>query len=63
MSPGGGSFEVAAEALDAPAGLLHVLGLGRIGNAKGGTEAERAVLGASKSMKAVEALGASPASR
>src|SRR5262245_25829770 len=37
-------FQSPAEGLDAPAGLFHVLGLGRIGNAEGGTEAERRAL-------------------
>src|SRR5215813_7821330 len=34
------SLEVAAEPLDAPAGLLHVLGLGGIGDAERRAEAE-----------------------
>src|SRR5712691_10235339 len=38
------SFEVAAETLDAPAGFLHVLGLGGIGDAEGRVEAERRAL-------------------
>src|SRR4030095_24106 len=36
--------QVAAKALDAPARFLQVLGLGRIGDAKGGTETERRTL-------------------
>src|SRR3954454_14937758 len=38
------SFQVAAETLDATAGLLHVLGLGRVGDAKRGTETEGSAL-------------------
>ena len=36
----GGSAEIAAEALDALAGILEVGGLGRIGDAEGRPEAE-----------------------
>src|SRR5262245_44957163 len=35
------SCQVAAEALDAAASFLHVLGLGGVGNAERGTETER----------------------
>src|SRR5262245_46654882 len=38
------SCQVAAEALDAPASFLHVLGLGGVGNAERGTETERRTL-------------------
>src|SRR5262245_44654341 len=38
------SCQVAAEALNAPASFLHVLGLGGVGNAERGTETERRTL-------------------
>src|SRR5215471_758556 len=39
-----GLLQVAAEALDAPAGLLNQLGVGGIGNAECGAKAERGAL-------------------
>src|SRR5262245_66380476 len=38
------SCQVAAEALNAPASFLHVLGLGGVGNAERGTKTERRTL-------------------
>src|SRR5580704_2290341 len=37
-------FQITAKPLDAPAGFLHIFGLGGVGNAKRGTEAERSTL-------------------